>query len=640
MYPFLKKAHIPHSNTLSFYSNLIGHCLSSKSLTFAKITHAQLVKVGFNRHTFLGNRFLDLYSRFGTADDALKVFDEITSKNCISWNIFLKGLLGFGRLESARNLFDEMPERDVVSWNSMISGCSSFGLVDYSLRIFVEMQNAGVRPSGFTFSILLSLVSCVWHGKEIHGSMIRGGIYLSNLVLGNSLINMYGKLGLVDYAFGVFLTMKELDIISWNSLIWACYESEYCELALTQFCLMRSLGNSTDHFTISTVLTVCSNLRNLEKGKQVLALSVKLGLISNTIVSSAAIDLFSKCNRLNDSVRLFREIDRWDSAICNAMISSYARHGSWEDALQLFILTLRESLRPTEFTLSSILSSVSMFLPMEQGSQIHCLVIKSGFESDAIVASSLVEMYAKFGAIDSAMEIFAKMGLRDLISWNTMILGLTRNGRVVGTLNIFKELLAVGPQPDRITITGVLLACNYGGLIDEGMGIFLSMEKEYGVIPKNEHYACIVDLLSRAGKVEEAMDVIKMMPHEADAIIWGSILCACYVHGDLKLTEMVAERMIELEPQSSLPYLVLAQTYQMRGRWESIVRVRKAMTDRGIDKVIGCSWIGIRSQIFVFEGNQLQHHGGKEMHLILRLIMLEMEDQGSVYQEYGKVYGE
>ena len=633
MQPVLKKAHRPLTTSFSYYSNLIEHCFSLKSLDFAKFVHAQLIKIGFNTHTFLGNRCLYLYSRIGTVNDSLRVFDDIIEKNSISWNIFLKADIGFGELERARDVFGEMPKRDVVSWNTMISGYVSFGLFDDAIRFFSEMQKAGIRPSGFTYSTLLSFVSSACRGKEIHASMIRNGADLSNVVLGNSLIGMYGKFGAVDYAFGVFMTMEELDTISWNSLICSCGKSGYQNLALHQFCLMRSTGYSPDQFTVSTVITVCSNLQDLEKGEQVFALCIRVGFLSNTIVSSASIDLFSKCNRLEDSVRVFEEIYQWDSVLCNAMISSYTWHGFGENALQLFVLTLRENIRPTEFTLSSVLSAVSILLPVDQGSQIHSLVVKSGLELDMIVASSLVEMYAKFGLIDSAMKTFAEIGARDLISWNTMIVGLAHNGRVTEALNIFKELLIGGPPPDQITLAGVLLACNIGGLLDEGLIIFSSMEKEYGIIPAIEHYACIVDMMSQGGKLKEAMDIVELMPYEPSGLIWGSLLRACEFSRDLRLTERVAEKVMELEPRSPLPYLVLAQAYKMRGRWENLVRVRTAMKEKGVRTVIGCSWIGIKNHVFVFKEDQLVHTGGKDIYLILRLLMQEMEDEGYASQQ-------
>lgn len=329
---------------------------------------------------------------------------------------------------------------------------------------------------------------------------------------------------------------------------------------------------------------------------------------------------------MENSIRIFEEIDVWDSALCNSMISSYARNGFEENALQLFMLTLREDIRPTEFTFSCVVSCASAFLPMEQGSQIHCSVVKLGFESDSVVASSLVEMYGKYGLIECAMIIFAKMGVRDLISWNTMILGLANDGKVVESLDLFKELLESGPPPDHITLAGVLLACNYGGFVSKGIAIFEVIEKEYGIIPVYEHYACIVDMISRAGKLKEALNILETMPYEPRALLWISILIASELYGDLKLMESVAKRVIDLEPQSSLPYLVLAKAYERRARWESLVRVRKIMEERSAKETVGCSWIGIRDRVYLFKENQLLHHGGKDIYPILRLLIHDMEN--------------
>ncbi|XP_050364830.1 pentatricopeptide repeat-containing protein At1g43980, mitochondrial-like isoform X2 [Argentina anserina] len=264
MQSLLKQVPGLHRTTLSYYySHLIDHCLCLKSPIHVKLIHARLAKVGLNRHTFLGNRLLDAYSRFGTLRDALVMFDEIHYKNIVSRNILLKGLCRFGELESARKVFDEMPERDVVGWNSMISGYLSCGLVGDAMGMFSKMQSSGVWPSEYTFSIVMSAVSCGWHGKEVHGGMIRKGVDLSNVVIGNSLIGMYGRSGLVDYAFGVFLSMEEVDAVTWNSLIWSCHRAGYEELAVQQFVLMRGTEHCPDEFTVSTVINVCCNLLDL-----------------------------------------------------------------------------------------------------------------------------------------------------------------------------------------------------------------------------------------------------------------------------------------------------------------------------------------------------------------------------------------
>ncbi|KAL9313682.1 hypothetical protein ACSQ67_019134 [Phaseolus vulgaris] len=630
MYPFFKHTKGPHF-PLSYCSLLLNHCLSQRSLNFVQVVHAHFIKLGLNTYTYLGNRCLNLYSELGHVSDALKVFDDISHKNSTSWNIFLKGLLKSGQLGKAFHVFDVMPARDVVTWNSMISGYASFGFLSHALELFVEMQGTGVRPSGFTFSIVMSLVSSPSHAKQIHCRMIRSEMDLDNVVLGNSLITMYGKLGLVEYAFGVIMTMKQFDVISWNSLIWACQRAGHNEQALELFYQMRYAEFLPDQFTCSMLMSVSSNLRDLDKGKQLFAFCFKMGFVYNSIVSSAAIDLFSKCNRLEDSVQLFKEQDQWDSALCNSMISGYARHDLGKDALRLFVLTLRKNIRPTKYMVSSLLSSVSILLPVEVGNQIHSLVPKLGFESDSVIANSLLDMYAKFGFIDDALNIFNEMKIKDLVSWNTMLMGLTYNGRVSSTMDLFRELLTREDMlPDRITLTSVLLACNYGLLVDEGIEIFSSMEIKFGVKPGEEHYECVVAMLSKAGKLKEAIDIIETMPYRSTSAIWRSILFACAVYGDLQIIEGVAEKIIDRETQTSLPYLVLAQTYQRRGRWETMVRMRKAVETKGTKEVIGCSWIGIKNNLYTFESNQLQHYGGKDLYLLLNLLDWEMETEGFV----------
>ncbi|PHU19462.1 hypothetical protein BC332_10613 [Capsicum chinense] len=625
MYQFVQRVYRYHTHSLSFYSRLITQSLSFTSL---QILHGKLIKLGFNKNTFLGNCCLDMYSKVGEKVDALKVFDETPIKNVVSWNMCLKVFVKFGDVENARQLFDEMPERDVVSWNSMISGYASDGLFENALGVFLEMQKYGIRPSGYTFSILISYVEFAFHGKEIHGNMLRNGVDLGNVVVGNTLIDFYGKLGLLDYATGVFLAMETVDVISWNSLISSCCKSGYEDTALSNFSLMRACEYSPDEFTMSSVLIGCSNLCSLEKGKQILCLCIKMGVLCNTIVSSAAIDLFSNCNRIEDSARLFRDSDIWDTALCNSMISSYAQNSLEEGALRLFVLTLRENVRPTEFTLSCILSCSTTF-PVDLGIQAHSLVIKLGFVSDPVVSTSLVDMYCKYGLIDSASNIFNGLLTRDLISWNAMIFGLAINGEPTKALSLYYELLEVGGQPDRITLATVLLACSYGGFVDEGIAIFSSMEEQFGVRPGIEHYTCVVGMMTRAGKLEEAGDILQNMPHEPNSEIWESILLACDIYGYLKETEKVAGKIMELAPESSLPYLVLAQVYESRGRWESLVRVRKEMKERIKKEVDSYSWISVCNCVIMFQANRTLSCGSKDIGIysMLRLLMEDTRDE-------------
>ncbi|KAK4387348.1 Pentatricopeptide repeat-containing protein, mitochondrial [Sesamum angolense] len=611
-------------HTVSFCTRLIDQCFSvtnpSNSL---KLIHAQLIKLGLSSNTFLGNRCIDLYLKSGSAIDALKSFHDLPSKNIVSWNLYLKVCVKCFGVEKARLVFDGMPERDVVSWNTIISGYISSGFLDRAREVFLEMRDSCVRPSEFTFSMLLCCVNCGNYAKEIHGCIVRLGGGYSNLVVGNSLIDVYGKLGLVDYALAVFFSMERVDVISWNSMISGCCKSGYEEFALHNFCLMGRRGFKVDEYTMSAVLNACTSLRNLEKGKQVFCLCIKLGFLSNSVVSSAAIDLFSKCNRMENAICVFKESYLFDSAICNSMIACYMSHNFEVKALELFVFSFSGNIRPTEFTLSCALFSATVFIPVEQGSQLHSLVIKAGFEADDVVASSIVHMYSKYGLIDLALKVSADMDYWDLIAWNTMILALTQNGKPVEAICLFEELLQSGLHPDRITFAGVLLACSYGGFLEKGMTIFSSMQY-HGVNPTNEHYASLADMMIRAGRIDSAIDLLHRTQCQPSALMWEFILRACGDYGDLNLIEIVAERMMELEPHSSLPYVILANAYEQRGRWESLVRVRKKMKKMGTHEVADCSLIGIKGHSFSFEANQMIHYGGKHVYSVLGLLMEEI----------------
>ncbi|KAL7086165.1 hypothetical protein ACP275_14G322700 [Erythranthe tilingii] len=613
-------------HTISFFSGLIDQCFTlTNSSNSLKLIHAQLTKLGFISNTFLGNRCIDLYLKSGSSNDALKFFHDIPSKNIVSWNLYLKVYVKNLDIQTARQVFDEMLERDVVSWNTIISGYITSGFPDSAWEMFLDMQNHCVRPSEFTFSMILCCVSCGNYAKEMHGCIMRNGGSYSNLVLGNALIDVYGKLGLVDYSLAVFSSMEKVDVVSWNSMISGCCKSGYERLALQIFELMGSSGLKVDEYTVSALLTACSNLRNLEKGKQIFCLCIKLGFLRNTVVSSAAIDLFSKCNKMESAICVFEESFVFDSAICNSMIACYASHNLEEKALELFICSFRDSIRPTNFTLSCVLYSAGAFVPVDQGSQLHSLLVKTGFELDAIVASSLVQMYSNYGLIDLASKIFSDMVFRDLIAYNTMIRALTHHGKPVEAICLFKELLRSNLRPDRITFAGVLSACSYGGFLDEGIAIFSSMENQHGINPMNDHYAPFVDMLIRASRIDEAIGLLHTMPYEPHALIWESILRVCGDCGNPNLIEGIAERLMELEPNSSLAYSILTNIYEQSGRWESLVRVMKKM--RRVMKtkeVVDCSWIGIKGRTFSFEANQMNHYGGENVHSVTGLLMQEI----------------
>lgn len=522
-----------------------------------------------------------------------------------------------------------MPHRDTVAYNSMISGYVDGGRPDEAFRLVRRMMELGVRPSGFTFSIVSSAVCSAPHGVQVHAAAVRSGSANHNTVVGNTLVDMYRRVGLLKYAVRVLWSMEEQDIVSMNSVMSVYKDGGQSHGVFECFRLIRSHWFMVDEYSVSIVLSTCTDAEDFAKGDQLLVLCIKMGLLSNSVICSAVIGLLSVSDRLADAVWLFEGVAKWDSETCNAMISGFARSGIMEQALGLFAMALRNGIFPTEFTFASVLRWSSCFGLMEQGTQIHALIFKCGFEDDIIVATALVDMYFKLGSLKHARRLFSNVCAKDLVLWNTMIIGLSHNGRGKEALQVFWSMLKCGIQPDRITLFAALSACSLLGLVNEGMNIISLFKANYHVVPGLEHYTCVVDLLSCAGMFREAVDLVDDKLQKCNTAVLSNILESCVIQGDIAMAESVAEKMMKLKPLSSLPYIVLAQKYGGRCKWESVARMWRLMEDQGAKKVQGCSWLCIKSEIHVFTSEQVVHLGGEATYAVLDLLFWEMMDNRS-----------
>jgi pentatricopeptide repeat protein len=606
---------------------LLARCTSRAA---AAAIHARVLRCSpaFFRSPYLANCLGAAYSRLGAAHSAIALLRHAPAAkpNVFSHNILLAALVSSRLLEDARLLFDGMPCRDAVSYNSIISGYVAGLLPNDAFRIFHDMRASGVRPTGFTFSIISSAVRSVCHGLQLHGAAIRHQLAHCDVIVGNALIDMYRRISLMQYAVRVFSCMQELDAASWNSAM-SVYKNQSESTGVFEcFRSMRRRGLSVDGFTVSTVLSACSDMEDFAQGDQILVLCLKANFFSNSIVCSAVISFLCMSGRLSDAVRLFRRMATWDSEPCNTMISGYARSGLMEEALSLFATALRNGVVPTEFTFSSVLRWSSCFGLMEQGTQIHCLICKLGFGDDVVVATALTDMYCKLGLMKHAREIFNTVYSKDLVLWNTMLLGLLQNGRDKEALRMFRRMIKHGIRPDRITLLGALSACSSKGLVTEGLDIISLFKDKYHVTPTLEHHACIVDILSRAGMFREAVNYAEVRLQKSGASAFSKILEECIIQGNLHVAEFIAEKMLDLKSQLSLPYTVLVQTYGARCKWDKMAGVLRLMEDQRAIKVQSCSWLCIKNHVHVFTSDQLLHHGREATYEVLGLLFWDMLD--------------
>eukprot|EP01018_Ginkgo_biloba_P024067 Gb_36177 [translate_table: standard] len=490
----------------------------------------------------------------------------------------------------------------------------------------------GQRVDSFTYaSILRVCVSrkALGEGKLVHAHIIKTGSK-PNIFLCNTLVIMYVKCGSLVYARRVLDDMPKQNVVSWTVMIAAYVGHEHGEEALALFSQMKRSGIKANEFTYASILPAYANLAFLELGKEVHEDIIRNGFQSDVFVGSALVDMYVKCGSMEYARQVFDKMLERDVVAWTAMIAGYAQNGYSDEALKLFRQLQVTGLKIKSETFASILPACANLTALEQGKEIHEEIIKSAYQSDLFVENSLVDMYAKCGSIEDACKVFDKMLRRDVVSWTTMIVGYAMNGCGREALQLFEQMQRSGTDPNHITFVGVLSACQHTGLVEDGWEYFDCMNQKYHITPIMEHYCCMVDLLGRAGRLDEALDFIIKMPRKPSAAVWGSLLGACRIHANIELGECVAERLFELEPKNAAPYVLLSNMYAAAGRWDGIEKVRQMMKERSVIKKPGCSWIEVNKQVYAFLVDDRSNPQTEEIYAKLEALSGQMKASGYV----------
>ncbi|OVA11522.1 Pentatricopeptide repeat [Macleaya cordata] len=566
-------------------SSILNACTGAGDYGQGRIIHAYLIRLGYESDSFSANALVDMYAKLGDLEAAMAIFEEI-----------------------------EQP--DIISWNSIISGCVLQGYHDWALGLLVEMKMSGTNPNMFTLSSILK--SCAEMGMkelgmQIHSDLIKRDIG-SDFFVGVGLIEVYSKCDLIEDARKVFDTLPERDVIAWNVMISGYSQSGDDNEAISLFFKMQEEGHSFNRTTLSSVLKSTASSQAIDVSKQVHALIVKTVFQSDNYVVNSLIDSYGKCGFLVDATRVFEEYPFRDVVLYTSMISAYAQYGQGEQALKLALQMLDMGLKLDGFACSCLLSACSNLSAYEQGKQIHVHILKLGFTFDIFAGNALVNMYAKCGSIEDAYRAFSEIPKRGIVSWSAMIGGLAQHGYGKEALNMFDQMLNDGVSPNHITLVSVLCACNHAGLVPEARRYFESMEVLFGIKPMQEHYACMIDLLGRAGLLNEALELVNKMPFEADASVWGALLGASRIHGNLELGKFAAEKLYVLEPEKSGTHTLLANIYAAAGKWENVSEVRRLMKDSKVKKEPGMSWMEVKDQVHTFVVGDRNHPRTEEIY--------------------------
>lgn len=555
----------------------IRACKLTGRFGFGRIVHNHVMQMGFQSNVHVVNEFIGMYAKMGRIDYSYKMFDKMRVRNHISWNSMVSGFALNHDCDGALEMFQRMEleglEPNIVTWTSLLSSHARCGRLEDTIDLFDMMRMRGVRVSAEAIAVVLSVCAdlvAFEKGMVIHGCVINCG-FENFLFVKNALICMYGKHGDVKEAEKLFSEMKYKDIVSWNVLITSYAETGLCDEALAIF----------------------SQLENLDNGS----------MESPNVIS-------------------------W-----SAVIGAFASKGRGEESLYLFRKMQHAKVMANSVTISSVLSVCAELAALNIGREIHGYIVKALMDSSILVVNSLLNMYMKSGCLEKGRTLFERINRKDLISWNSMITGYGMNGLGEIAIAVFEQMIEAGFKPDGVTFISLLSACSHAGLVDEGRKLFDMMLKVFRIEPHMEHYACMVDLLGRAGLMQEASDIVKSMPIEPNACVWGALLNSCRMHKNTDVADALASQIFGENTDSTGNFMLLSNIYAASGRWEDSARVRVSAKTKGLKKVVGQSWIEVKNKVHMFTSGKSMQSDLNDFCGILEELALQMESEGHITDE-------
>ncbi|KAL5716432.1 hypothetical protein ACHQM5_018121 [Ranunculus cassubicifolius] len=595
-----------------------------------------------------------------------QLHSQIITNGLPLYNHLLSKLLELRLFDYAHTLFPHIPSPTDFSWNSMIRTHTLNGSPHHSILLYVKMLRNEVQPSNFTYPYLFKACStrfCVNEGEQLHCHVVKLGFGL-DVYVSNSLIDMYCKCYDVRVARNVFDEMTDRDEVSWNSLIsgyvgcgeigearklfdemtvgrnvvcWTSLINGYGKegklvemLGLFVEMLVGEDEVVPNSATMVCLLAAASSLSAIKLGRWVAVFIDINGIPLNAILSTALIDMYSKSGDLGKARKLFDGMCSKSLVTWNAMITGYVQSGLLEDAIGLFYVMRAKLVPPNEITMVNVLSACAGLGALELGREIHLYIGRNRLDMNVIVATALVDMYSKCGAVDDACLVFVKTTNKDVTLCNAMIMGLAYHGNAKDSVTVLSQMERIGVKPNDITYIGALSACNHSGLVQEGRLHFSNMSTKHGLRPTVEHYACMVDLLGRAGYLDEATEMVDNMAVPPDSIIWGALLSACRIHRDVYLADKIAENILS-SPEPNMGFcILLSNIYASAGRWKDVARVRRFVKEKRIKKPSGCSWIELEGLVHRFLVKDTTHMESEQIYEALDFLTSQLKLQGYV----------
>ena len=542
-----------------------GHPQYALSL-FHKLQEDESVQA--NGYTFVSA--LQACTNLQDIETGSEIHAEIAQNPVLRKDIFIGNTLvdmyaKCGFLTKAQEVFNNLPVRDVVSWNALASGYLQQGKGEEALICLRTMQNQGGFPDAISYMCILKScgsIASASEGKETHAEMIKKGLLDKDPLLGNALVYMYAKCGLLLEAQEIFDRLLTCDVVSWTTIITGYADHGYSKEALSCFEQMQSQGVHPNAITFISVLKACMDIGAIEKGQAIHMRVDKEGLLENhVLVGSTLVAMYSKCGSPTKAREVFDKLPERDAFSWTALIAGYEEIGDYHQALNCFHQMQLDGIFPDVVTYVSILRSYGALGATEKGLEIHSLMVKKGcLEIDHIIGNALVDFYSKCGACMDAQKVFDNLSIRDVISWTALIAGYAQCAESEVVFSTFDRMIEHGVAPTLVTFVIIINACCHAGLVDRGENYF-RMSKDCGIIPTLEIYTCMIDLFSRAGQFDKTLIMIKEMPYQADLAVWRIILGACQKWGNVELGRWAFENAMHLDDKEAVAYVCMCNIY-------------------------------------------------------------------------------
>ncbi|KAM3397250.1 pentatricopeptide repeat-containing protein [Capsicum galapagoense] len=445
--------------------------------------------------------------------------------------------------------------------------------------------------------------------KQVHGQILKLGFIYNSFCVGNLLsTSALSEWRSMDYACSIFGEIIDPGSFEYNTLIRGYVKDMNLEEALLWYIHMIEDGVEPDNFSYPALLKVCARFRALKEGKQIHGQVLKFGHEDDMFVQNSLINIYGKCGEIRQSCIVFEQMDQRSIASWSALIAGHANLGLWSDCLKVFgEMNTEGCWRAEESTLVSVISACAHLDALDFGKATHGYLLRNMTGLNVIVETSLIDMYVKCGCLEKGLFLFQRMTNKNQMSYSTIISGLAMHGRGEEALRIYHEMLKERLEPDDVVYVGVLSACSHAGLVEEGLKCFDRMRLEHRIEPTIQHYGCMVDLLGRAGRLEEALELIKGMSMEPNDVLWRSLLSACRVHRNVELGEVAAKNLFKLKSRNASDYVMLCNMYAQAKMWEKMAAIRTKMVNEGISQVPGSCLVEANRKVYKFVSQDRSH---------------------------------